>query len=407
MKHSLSSRRNLGNLFTASDTSRREFLKTGMSLVAVISGLEMITGCVTTETPAVVKSEPINYPPLPYNKIQPPKEGCFVGFYKDSGLEKDSLYESKQREISQKAKNLDEYVDILKNEKDLWSLINKYSVGDLITFYENSTGVKPSILSFHFPMYLGFPMERSVTIAKRGIVPYVSADIGMHTKVFSNGFRLSDILGGKRDNYIKEYAQGALMFGKEHGGFFFTAMIESNANWFYWGQSSNLIPAWRHIWQIFEDEGANQFATWVWEAYNPYGQPRSVMDHPEKHYFGDKYVDWIGLNVYSNDTNPYVNYNKMFDELTRDIYRQMLNNHPRKPLMLSAFGRAIGNDQPRWLVNAYKSIKNAFPEIRAAIHYELNQKRFDPLWTDSTLTTESLQRLKEILRDPYWIMAKE
>jgi len=80
----------------------------------------------------------------------------------------------------------------------------------------------------------------------------------------------------------------------------------------------------------------------------------------------------------------------------------MLKNHPQKPIMLSAFARTNGYDQPRWLINAYGKIKSDFPAIKAAIY-------FDNTWTltgDHTLNPKSLQTLKEIFKDPYWIMAK-
>ena len=48
--------------------------------MAVASSLEMIGGCATTETPKIMT---LVYPPLPYNKIQPPQEGCLVGFFKE------------------------------------------------------------------------------------------------------------------------------------------------------------------------------------------------------------------------------------------------------------------------------------------------------------------------------------
>ena len=87
------------------------------------------------------------------------------------------------------------------------------------------------------------------------------------------GFGPKEIAQGQHDGYIKKFAQGAAEFGKEYGGFFFTTMEEMNGNWFSWGKNSNFIPAWRHIWQIFEDQGANQYATWVWALYCTEGVP--------------------------------------------------------------------------------------------------------------------------------------
>ena len=154
------------------------------------------------------------------------------------------------------------------------------------------------------------------------------------------------------------------------------------------------------------DQGANQYATWVWVIYNPYGMSKYV-DDPERYYPGDSYVDWIGINTFSNDTNPYIPaQNAPLDQLMDKICGQLHKNHPEKPIMLSMFGRAIGPDQSRWLINAYRSIKNDFPEVKPPVHYDLNQKVLKPYWTDSTLTPESVQTLKGIFKDPYWIMAR-
>jgi beta-mannanase len=133
---------------------------------------------------------------------------------------------------------------------------------------------------------------------------------------------------------------------------------------------------------------------------------RFVDDH-ERYYPGDSYVEWIGINTFSNNTNPYApDQNASLNWLLDDFCRKLHKKHPEKPIMLSMFGKAIGPDQPRWLINAYRSIKNDFPEVKAAIHCDLNQKIIDPYWTDSTLTQESVQTLKEIFKDPYWIMAR-
>ena len=97
--------------------TRREFVKAGAALVAVASGLELITGCATTESP---KLTTLVYPPLPYNKIQPPQEGCLVGFFKEPEAYarlKDSRFipqHSAEIEAARSVKNVDEFVEMLK-----------------------------------------------------------------------------------------------------------------------------------------------------------------------------------------------------------------------------------------------------------------------------------------------------
>ena len=97
----------LEQFFTAKYMGRRQFLRTGLGLIAFAGGLGAIAGCATTEPPKTMAHV---YPPLPYSKIQPPREGCLIGFFKEpeaSLREKDSKYmpqRSPEIEAAQKAK---------------------------------------------------------------------------------------------------------------------------------------------------------------------------------------------------------------------------------------------------------------------------------------------------------------
>jgi hypothetical protein len=344
--------------------SRWEFLMAGVGVAATISSLEMIGGCATTET---TKVETLVYPPLPYNKIQPPKEGCLIGFFEAP----DPSFNS--------ASNVE--------------------IG--ITYIEKAIGTKPSLYSLVWPrLYSDFPMRHAIEVSKKKIIPYVYAALdSIQSPVGTSGIGPKEIAQSKFDSSIKKYAQGAAEFGKEYGGFLFTTMEEMNGNWFSWGKNSSFIPAWRHIWQLFEDQGANQHATWVWAPYCAEGVPNAA-DDPELYYPGDKYVDWIGLNAYSVATNPKMDY--AFDMLIRETYRQLFKKHTQKPFMISSLGRTNEYYQYRWLSNAYRSLKNSFTAIKAVMYH-------DNVWWgtgDHTLNSKSWQALKKIFKDPYWIMAK-
>jgi len=384
--------------------TRREFLRAGVGLAAFISGIEMIGGCATTETPKVMT---LVYPPLPYNKIQPPQEGCLVGFFKEPEAYarlKDSRFIPKhlpEIEAAQKAKNIDEFVEMLKKEKSLGKT-GRYEIGNEITYVEKALSARPFIFSLPWPkLYSGFPVPQTIEMAKRGIVPFVYAGLSsFDSPIGISGFGPKEIAQGQHDGYIKKFAQGAAEFGKEYGGFFITTMEEMNGNWFSWGMNSNFIPAWRHMWQIFEDQGANQYATWVWVATCPEGLPPRMVDDPKLYYPGDKYVDWIGLNAFSVAEKPTLDH--MLNVLVRETYRRFFKDRPQKPIMISAFGRTNEIYQARWLIHAYRSIKNSFPAIKAVIY-------FDNTWSgtgDHTLNPKSLQILQDIFKDPYWIMEK-
>lgn len=120
---------------------------------------------------------------------------------------------------------------------------------------------------------------------------------------------------------------------------------------------------------------------------------------PEQFYPGDKYVDWIGLSAISKPRfNPR---EATFDDMIYPTYTQMRKDHPQKPIMQAELGRTDRNDQARWLTHAYRSIKNDFPAMKAAIYYG-----FVDFGHDSNLNKKSLETLKEIFKDPHWIMAK-
>ncbi len=393
MKSIYAPKRGRKNLLVTGDMTRRELLRAGVGFAATLSGLQMIGGCATTETRKVIPS---------YSKIQAPQEGCLVGFFKEPDFHArpnaSRFFPPRSTEIAatERAKNFEEFLYLLKRGGS-FEQMERYEISYEIIYVEKALHRKPFIFVLIGPrLYSGFPMTQSMELAKRGVVPYVRAEIGpLDLPMSIPGFGLKEIAQGQHDSYIKKFAQGAKAFGNKHGGFFFNTMEEMNGNWYSWSKNPNFIPAWRHIWQIFEDEGANQYATWVWVVYCSKGV---WVDDPELYYPGDKYLDWIGINAYSIAGRAYYT----LDMLIRETYMRLSKNHPQKPIMVSGFARTNEEHQSRWLIDAYGKIKGDFPAIKAATYY-------DNTWTltgNHTLNPNSWQTLKEIFKDSYWIMGK-
>jgi hypothetical protein len=365
MKASYDTAKNRPRHFTAQDMSRRELLKAGVGFAAAVSGLDLVSGCAKTEAP-INRIVPLKG--KPDNKIYPSKEGCFVGFYKQQNWDRRILGRG---------------------------------VSTTIDHYRNAFGANPAIIAFWSFLSLGFPVAEAKTMKENGIMPYISIMPGREK--WRPSFDPDDIVQGKCDSYIKRLATDAALFGEEQGGFFFTTMVEPNADWWPWSRKPNTTHAVRRVWQIFEDQGANRYATWVWEAFCParYGYH---VDDPELYFPGDKYVDWIGFNVFANLKNQYISETTMFSDLMSKTYEEMLRNHPEKSMMVSEFGRTPGPNQPSWLVDAFQSMKKNFPPIKAAIYYD----NITGVLTgqDHTLDQTSLKTLKEVFEDSYWIMER-
>ena len=340
--------------------TKRDFLKkTGQTAIALATGLsleEVLNGCANTES--MLKGDAsVNYPPLKGQKVQPPNDGCLIGLHRhyatirpDGELSKDT--------------------------------------GRIIDYYQQKLDNKPAFFNLCCTIGLTyFPQEEMEGLATKGVIPNILPDYRV---------ALNDISKGSYDIAITEVAKQAAKYGSQHGGFFYLPMRETNLAFWPWGQQPQKAKkAWQHVWRIFEDNGANEYTTWVW------GIKCSIdrsADNPEPYYPGDKYVDWIGLSGYSRRFK--LEYT--FREVASQTYHSIHNSHKDKPIMMAEFGRTQGSDQPNFLRSAYKTIRS-WPGMKAALYWDWPDIY---LGDDPSLSEASYGVLKEIFKDPYFIGAK-
>jgi len=95
----------------------------------------------------------------------------------------------------------------------------------------------------------------------------------------------------------------------------------------------------------------------------------------------------------------------MFGELMSQTCEQMVRNQPQKPFIVSEFGRTPGPNQPSWLPDAFRSIKEVFSFIKAVIYYDNVIDGFSG--QDHSLDGANLNTLKMIFKDSYWLMRRK
>jgi hypothetical protein len=361
--------------------TRRDFLKKsaqagfavggGLTLDAIVSGCASPGPKEKSVAAPSTQPETIVYPPLKGHKIQPPDNGCLVGFRR---------------------------VFVNNPGQDLEDKISYYA-----NFYEKQLGQKPYALIFKEGVSLARDLNPQwfTPLTNKNIKPFIVAKtIIDYPDKPPVQLKLKDIVNKKHDDNIENFATKAAQFGEKYGSFFVQTMEEMNANWNYFGQQPELFKkAWIHIWRKFEEKGVNKYATWVWEIFCPEAAGSNV-DTPNRYYPGDEYVDWIGLSAFARKMYPSTD--KPFSALVGTTYNQMRRSHPQKPIMQAEFGKTNMADQPRWLKDAYKTIKS-MPGMKAVFFWDnVTIESGD----DHTLSEQSLRTLKEILKDPYWIMTK-
>jgi hypothetical protein len=128
----------------------------------------------------------------------------------------------------------------------------------------------------------------------RGAAPYVQID-----PTFAS---VTGIADGAYDSYLRSYADSVRNFGH--------AVVigfghEMNAPWYSWGYGhvppATFVKAWRHIVDLFRDEGADN-VTWLWTINADLPGTGPVRDW----WPGAQYVSWVGIDgFYYKSSNTF------------------------------------------------------------------------------------------------------
>ena len=162
-------------------------------------------------------------------------------------------------------------------------------------------------------------------------------------------FSLKNIAAGNFDTYLRKYA-GDIRAANLPVAIRFDH--EMNGNWYPWAAggcgpchttgkttSADYIAAWRHVWQIFDDVGANQDVIWLWAPGRPDGlstNPASGITSIAADYPGDQYVDWVGATVYWRKTDTPTDFTTTFG----NTLSQLKAVAPTKPIFFGEIGAA-------------------------------------------------------------------
>lgn len=184
---------------------------------------------------------------------------------------------------------------------------------------------------------------------------------------------------------------------------FYATMIEMNDPTKPYGSQPKAVKkVWDLMWNIFEDVGANEYTTWVWEVTGHTGHNSPSWYFPKD----PRQVDYIGLSSYSRSRSQFSS-GKSLSQLSSERLHSLHRAHPDKPIIYSEMGKTIGFSQPGWFESALKYIVSR-PEIVGLIPWDnYNPGRKGGGGPDDhTITDQTYARIKEIFADPFWIGAE-
>ncbi len=239
-------------------------------------------------------------------------------------------------------------------------------------------GVTPGIIMWYQDWATSasrtFDPAKMDAVVARGATPMITwepwdATAGPNQPVYS----LAAIIVGTHDGFIHDWARAVAAWQKP---MYLKFAHEMNGDWYPWAVNANgntadqYLPMWRHVRDIFMQEGA-QNVRWVWSPNIAYPGSTPFADV----YPGDDAVDWIGLDGYNFGTSQSWSH---WTDLV-GTFGPSYNSVARiasKPMMIGETASSdVGGDKAAWITQGLlNDLPAHFPRLRAVVWFDENKE---------------------------------
>jgi mannan endo-1,4-beta-mannosidase len=231
-------------------------------------------------------------------------------------------------------------------------------------------------ITLHY-IYLGheFPRSGMENAYQRGKTVELTMQVMWNIKPGNTDNKMKnlnfDLIDGQYDGYLRNFAREAKAFRHP---FIFRLNNEMNSTWVRYSGIALLcdpdvyIKVWRHIYNIFEEEGVKN-AIWVFNP-NDVDYPPLKWNSHVSYYPGNKYVHMIGLTGYNTGTyykdltgERWRGFNEIYDPLNEKYSRF----YGQFPWMITEFASSsVGGDKEKWIRDMFNSVKQ-YKNLKAAV----------------------------------------
>jgi mannan endo-1,4-beta-mannosidase len=207
-----------------------------------------------------------------------------------------------------------------------------------------TTGVHPNVALYYSGWREKFQSAFAIHVADHGGIPFIQID--------PVGASFAAISAGAYDTYLETFATAVASYGaKTHSGVIIGFGHEMNGQWFPWGyrhlSPALFIAAWRHIVNVFRQQGADDVA-WLWTV-NIIAKPS--IPSPTPWWPGGAYVTWIGIDGYYYKRSW--TFASLFGPTIKAVHALTLD-----PILISETGASPAVGQPRKIANLFAGIRN-------------------------------------------------
>jgi beta-mannanase len=204
-------------------------------------------------------------------------------------------------------------------------------------------------------------------IARRGSVPEITwepwdASKGLY--VSQPAYRLTNITAGRFDRYIWTWAR---TLAKWKHPVLLRFAQEMDGNWFPWDEYGNgnrpgqFVPAWRHVWHIFQLAGATN-VRWVWSP---------AFANSAETFPGKGYVDVLATTCQNGDKQLFA---RGWESFAKDCGPTITRLHaiaPGLPIQLAETGSAeAGGSKAAWIRGMFSYLAR-HSDVKSVVWFNL------------------------------------
>lgn len=262
--------------------------------------------------------------------------------------------------------------ELLSPAKRYYGMYTEQAPFNWATFDATSAkvGVSPNVVGYFSGWDENFRANAVTRSWQQGRLPMMTwesrpINAGNDT-VDAPAYSLPNIIRGDFDAYLHQYAKDIVATGLPLG---IRLDHEMNGIWYPWsetdGQGNSIngnnvgdyVKMWRHVHDIFQQEGANNLVMWIWAPNIVNNLPAShkVPGYLESLYPGDAYVDWVGLSGYLRP--PYKSDNDFSFDYTFKASLDKLRSITSKPIMLAEVGASeTEGHKAAWITSFFQAL---------------------------------------------------
>ncbi len=238
---------------------------------------------------------------------------------------------------------------------------------------ESKLGTKLAVVNYFQGADEGFTRGQATNAAKNGSTPLITLEFWDYTKGVSQPrFRLNAISGGSFDAYLRRYARDAKAYGKT---VWLRPLHEMNGSWYPWAGTVNgnkpadFVGAWRHIHDIFAEEGAGN-VKFVW-CPNATSVPNTSANSIPSYWPGSSYVDFMGIDGYNFGGSDWHSFSGVFGSAYSTIAKLS-----SKPIIIPETACSpVGGDKAAWIADMFDVLPKAFPRVSGLVWFNTNKEK--------------------------------